>query len=81
MTCITEFIINKYLLNTKVSGKIVVQLSPRPGEAIVALAKEHRASLIVTGTRGLGSVRRTILGSVSDFVLHHAHCPVLVCRQ
>ena len=33
------------------------------------------------GTRGLGTVRRTILGSVSDYVLHHAHCPVCICRQ
>ena len=81
MICTTEFDYQQVFIEYKVSGKIVVQLSPRPGEAIVALAKEHRASLIVTGTRGLGSVRRTILGSVSDFVLHHAHCPVLVCRQ
>jgi len=36
---------------------------------------------IVVGTRGLGSVRRTILGSVSDYVVHHAHCPVIVCRE
>ncbi|RUS88607.1 hypothetical protein EGW08_003633 [Elysia chlorotica] len=32
------------------------------------------------GTRGLGKFRRTMLGSVSDYILHHAHVPVLVCR-
>jgi hypothetical protein len=37
--------------------------------------------LIVIGTRGLGKIRRTFLGSVSDFVVHHADMPVLVCRQ
>lgn len=36
--------------------------------------------MIVTGTRGMGKVRRTILGSVSDYLVHHAHCPVVVCR-
>ena len=37
--------------------------------------------LLISGTRGMGTIRRTILGSVSDHVVHHAHCPVLVCRQ
>ena len=37
--------------------------------------------MIVMGTRGMGVVRRTLLGSISDYVVHHAHCPVLVCRE
>ncbi|XP_048740756.1 universal stress protein in QAH/OAS sulfhydrylase 3'region-like isoform X3 [Ostrea edulis] len=52
-----------------------------PGEAIVAVAEKEHASLIVTGCRGMGLLRRTFLGSVSDYVIHHAHCPVLVCRK
>ncbi len=53
----------------------------KPGQVIVHVAQESGASMIVVGTRGLGSVRRTLLGSVSDYVLHHAHCPVVVCRE
>lgn len=51
------------------------------GEAIVAIAEKEKANLIVTGTRGMGKLRRTFLGSVSDYVIHHAKCPVLVCRK
>ena len=53
----------------------------KPGEVIIKVASEEKAAMIVMGTRGLGKVRRTIMGSVSDFVVHHAHCPVIVCRQ
>ncbi|XP_064649047.1 universal stress protein Slr1101-like isoform X3 [Lineus longissimus] len=56
----------------------VIETTAAPGEAIVATANEVGASLIVVGSRGQGAVRRTILGSVSDYVLHHAKVPVLV---
>lgn len=44
------------------------------------MAEEEGAVMIVVGTRGMGKVRRTILGSVSDYLVNHAHCPVIVCR-
>ncbi|MEU5990899.1 universal stress protein [Spirillospora sp. NPDC047418] len=46
--------------------------------AIVDVADELDASLIVTGSRGLAGARSVILGSVSTRVLHHARRPVLV---
>jgi nucleotide-binding universal stress UspA family protein len=52
----------------------------KPGEVIVDVAEHENATLIVMGTRGLGKVRRTILGSVSDYVVQHANTPVTVCR-
>jgi nucleotide-binding universal stress UspA family protein len=51
-----------------------------PAEEIVALAKKHGASLIVMGTRGLSRAREILLGSVSEKVIHHAHCAVTVVR-
>jgi nucleotide-binding universal stress UspA family protein len=50
------------------------------GKSIVAAAEAERADLIVVGTRGLARAGRWLLGSVSDHVVHHAGCPVLVVR-
>jgi nucleotide-binding universal stress UspA family protein len=44
------------------------------------LAEELGVGLIVMGSRGLGGVRRALMGSISDSVVRHAHCPVLVTR-
>ena len=52
----------------------------RPGQEIVALAEELGAGLIVVGGRGLGGMKRALMGSVSDSVVRHASCPVLVAR-
>ncbi|KAJ8301225.1 hypothetical protein KUTeg_020212 [Tegillarca granosa] len=63
-----------------IGGK-VKSVGGAPGEVIIQVAKEENASLIVTGTRGMGKIRRTFLGSVSDYIIHHAHVPVLVTRH
>lgn len=52
----------------------------RPEEEIVELGEELNAVMIIMGSRGLGGVRRALLGSVSEFVVHYAGCPVLVVR-
>jgi nucleotide-binding universal stress UspA family protein len=52
-----------------------------PDKEIVKFAEDAHADLIVLGSRGLGRLRRALLGSVSDSVVRHAHCPVLVVRQ
>jgi nucleotide-binding universal stress UspA family protein len=52
-----------------------------PSAEIVALAEELEAGLMVVGSRGLGGMRRSLMGSVSDSVVRHAHCPVMVVRK
>ena len=53
----------------------------RVAPEIVGLAEEIGAGLIVMGSRGVGGIRRALMGSVSDSVVRHAHCPVLVVRE
>jgi nucleotide-binding universal stress UspA family protein len=50
-------------------------------ENIVGLAEELGADLIVIGSRGLSGMKRLLMGSVSESVVRHAHCPVLVMRH
>ena len=57
-----------------------LKMNERRDEAIVHLAEDIDADLIVIGSRGCGGLRRALLGNVADSVVRHAHCPVLVVR-
>lgn len=52
----------------------------RPEYAIPEAAVREGSDLVVVGSRGLSSVARVLLGSVSEYVATHAHCSVLVVR-
>ena len=52
-----------------------------PGDAICDFAETVGAGVIVIGSRGRGGIRRALFGSVSDFVVRNAPCPVLVSRS
>jgi nucleotide-binding universal stress UspA family protein len=51
-----------------------------PGQSIVAAAQAEGADLVVVGTRALDRAGRFLLGSVSDYVVNHSTCPVLIAR-
>jgi nucleotide-binding universal stress UspA family protein len=51
-----------------------------PDKEIVRLAEEPDVGTIVMGSRGLGAIDRMLMGSTSDSVVRHAHCPVYVLR-
>eukprot|EP00243_Klebsormidium_subtile_P003318 TRINITY_DN16674_c0_g1_i1.p1 TRINITY_DN16674_c0_g1~~TRINITY_DN16674_c0_g1_i1.p1 ORF type:complete len:411 (+),score=122.20 TRINITY_DN16674_c0_g1_i1:179-1234(+) len=50
-------------------------------ELLVEETEKLGAAVLVMGSRGLGAISRTILGSVSDYCAHHCPCPVLVVKQ
>ena len=57
-----------------------LKIGERPDQAIIHLAEELGIGLIVMGSQGLGGVRRALMGSISDSVVRHAHCPVMIVR-
>jgi nucleotide-binding universal stress UspA family protein len=52
-----------------------------PATRILELARERDVDLIVVGSRGLGTIASTLLGSVSSRVVHRADRPVLVAAR
>lgn len=52
-----------------------------PGRTICDHAKSRSADLIIVGSRGLTGVKEMFLGSVSNYVTHHAPCSVLIVRE
>ncbi|OIP75574.1 MAG: universal stress protein UspA [Oscillatoriales cyanobacterium CG2_30_44_21] len=52
----------------------------QPRDVICRVVTEEAPDLLIIGSRGLGSVERMMLGSVSDYVVHHSTSPVLIVR-
>ena len=52
-----------------------------PGRNICELAQTWSAELIVVGSRGLTGLKEMFLGSISNYVTHHAPCSVLIVRE
>ncbi|KAL1545610.1 universal stress protein PHOS34-like [Salvia divinorum] len=49
-------------------------------DKICEAAEELHVDLLVIGSRGLGTIKRALLGSVSNYCVHHVNCPVLVVK-
>ena len=68
-------------LLTGAAFEIVEDLLEEPAdEAILSAAEARNADLIVVGTRGMGTIKSVLFGSVATKVTHRADCPVLVVR-
>lgn len=64
-------------------ASVAVNLYPRqgdPADAILDVAEERQADLIVVGNKGMTGAKRFLLGSVPNKVSHHAPCSVLIIR-
>jgi nucleotide-binding universal stress UspA family protein len=62
---------------------VSVNIYPRqgdPADAILDVAEEREADLIVIGNKGMRGAKRFLLGSVPNKVSHHAPCSVLIIR-
>lgn len=57
------------------------RLNGPPGESLIKAAEQQNVDLIIAGSRGHGTLRRTIMGSTSDYIVHHSHVPVMICKH
>lgn len=55
-----------------------ISVKGEPGYSIVSMANELKADVVIMGSRGLGAFQRFLMGSVSQYVLHHSTSPVLL---
>ena len=56
-------------------------LEGEPGRSLCAFANEAAVSVMLLGTRGRGRLKRALLGSVADYVIRNAPCPVVVTGE
>lgn len=70
----------KEVLGSELRSNVSFAVLKGPPGKVLVEASEH-ASLVVVGSRGRGEFAGMLLGSVSEFVTTHAHCPVVVVRD
>ena len=77
-------ILDQQVQNIESIGGTVAQAHLRGGrtsDKVIELSEELGVGLLVVGSRGMGTVRRILIGSHSEEIVHHAHVPVLVVRR
>jgi nucleotide-binding universal stress UspA family protein len=77
-------ILDQQVQNIESIGGTVAQAHLRGGRTsneVIELSEELGVGLLVVGSRGMGTVRRILIGSHSEEIVHHAHVPVLVVRR
>jgi len=64
------------------AGRVEQSVVPgTPAKEIAKMARSSDVDLVVVGARGVGAIERLLLGSVSETVVHHAKCPVVIVRR
>ncbi|CAH8437897.1 unnamed protein product [Schistosoma rodhaini] len=74
-------LLQKYLIKAKrfgISCQAFVHVNAKPGPTLVKFAEEQKTDIIIMGSRGLGLIRSTLLGSVTNYVMHHTKTPLVV---
>ena len=72
--------LRKQVGQLEIAATTEVILAPSSGRTIVDVATHLKADLVVMGTHGRSGFSRVVLGSVAEYVVRHAPCPVVTVR-
>ncbi|PIM97935.1 hypothetical protein CDL12_29588 [Handroanthus impetiginosus] len=64
-----------------VNNVILEAVEGDPRNVLCEAVEKHHASVLVVGSHGYGAIKRAVLGSVSDYCAHHAHCSVMIVKK
>ncbi|KAJ6817114.1 universal stress protein PHOS34-like [Iris pallida] len=63
-------------------GDVLLEVMEGDARNVLCEAVEkHHAAMLVVGSHGYGAIKRAVLGSVSDYCAHHAHCSVMIVKK
>jgi nucleotide-binding universal stress UspA family protein len=65
----------------KANHPLITLLEGSPGPSIIEYATHVKSELIIVGHRGLNRIEEFLMGSVSNYVIRHAHCPVMIIKD
>ncbi|KAJ3293773.1 hypothetical protein HK104_004208 [Borealophlyctis nickersoniae] len=76
-------LLQRYAALVKKRGVAVKAIAMRgdPRDELTRKVNELNADALVIGCRGLGAIRRALMGSVSDYLIHHVKCPVVIIKD
>lgn len=65
---------------TSAYGAAVKEIEGDPGDCIVDFIHSESIDVVILGSRGRGNIKRTVLGSITEYILNRVHCAILVAR-
>jgi nucleotide-binding universal stress UspA family protein len=71
----------KKLQSHHFQGVEAVGLVGDPRKALIDQINDRKPTIVIVGQRGMGALSRLVIGSVSDYLIHHSHSPVLVVTK
>ncbi|XP_066359006.1 universal stress protein PHOS34-like [Miscanthus floridulus] len=68
-------------LCAQVSDAVFEAVEGDARDVLCEAVERHHAEMLVVGSHGYGAIKRAVLGSVSDYCAHHAHCTVMIVKK
>ncbi|XP_062144543.1 universal stress protein PHOS34-like [Alnus glutinosa] len=70
------------ICRNKLENEAIVEvMQGDPRNVLCDAVEKHQASVLVVGCHGYGAIKRAVIGSVSDYCAHHAHCSIMIVKK